>query len=325
MSAASLRLLFGFCFLTILVGCSSDPFEVPYDKVDTKVEIRRFDQAFFACDRKNPDSCLFALKQEFSPFFEQGDRRFWRLQRNDSLLNSLSRKSKTMEVQFEEALQSCKEVLFHHKHYFSKTANYTIYTYISPLDFEFPLFLADSLIFVALDQYLSANSSFYSSQPSYLTFRKETQYISLDLAEELAKMHNLWNRDSRNLLSDMIYQGKLIYMARALEPYRPENDYLRYSKQDWDFCISNESQIWAYLIEQNLLFSSDEDIKRRIILPAPFSKFYLAIDADSPGEIGRWVGYRIICSLMENTDLSLQEMMQLKDARWILKNARYKP
>ena len=325
MSAASFRLLLGICFLFLLQACKNDPFEVSLDSVDSKVEVKRFDQAFFDCDRKNPDTCIFTLKSEFSPFFQQGDRRFWRLQRNDSLLNSLSRKAKTIEDQFEDALELAVDVLKRYKYYYPKAPNHTVYTYLSPLDFEFPLFIADSLVFIALDQYLSSTSTFYASRPSYQSFRKDSKFISLDLAEELARMHNLRNQDTRDLLSDMIYEGKLVYMSRALEPYRAENDYLRYSKEDWEFCMANEADIWSYLIEQNLLFSSDEDVKRRLILPAPFSKFYLPIDAESPGEIGRWVGYRIICSLMENEDMSLQEMMQLKDARWILKNARYKP
>ena len=325
MSAAFPRLLVGFCFLILLHACKNDPFEVSLDGVDSNVEVKRFDLAFFDCDREKPDTCIFSLKSEFSPFFQQGDRRFWRLQRNDSLLNSLSRKARTMEDQFERALESSVQVLKRYKYYYPESANHRVYTYISPLDFEFPLFIADSLVFIALDQYLTSSSSFYASKPAYLSFRKESYFISLDLAEELARMHNLRNRESNDLLSEMIYEGKLIYMSRALEPYRPENDYLRYSKEDWEFCVANESDIWSYLVEQQLLFSSDEDIKRRLILPAPFSKFYLPIDAESPGEVGRWVGYRIVCSLMENTNLSLQEMMQLKDARWILKNARYKP
>ena len=58
---------------------------------------------------------------------------------------------------------------------------------------------------------------------------------------------------------------------------------------------------------------------RRFILPAPYSKFYLEIDNESPGRIGVWVGWQIVRAYMKrfpNTiitdlfDLSPQKLFQ---------------
>jgi uncharacterized protein YjaZ len=57
---------------------------------------------------------------------------------------------------------------------------------------------------------------------------------------------------------------------------------------------------------------------------APFSKFYLEIDNESPGRIGRWIGWQIVRSYMENNKIALQEMLK-KDEKEIFENSKYKP
>ena len=44
------------------------------------------------------------------------------------------------------------------------------------------------------------------------------------------------------------------------------------------WCIRNEANIWAYFVENKLLFSSDRQNKMRFIEDAPFSKFYTSFD-----------------------------------------------
>ena len=73
-----------------------------------------------------------------------------------------------------------------------------------------------------------------------------------------------------------------------------------------------------------MLYSNDPSLSERFIADAPFSKFYLEVDQDSPGRIGIWFGWQIINAFMENNDLSLQEMILL-DNEEIFKNSKYKP
>ena len=55
------------------------------------------------------------------------------------------------------------------------------------------------------------------------------------------------------------------------------------------------------LIEEDFCYISDE---------APFSKFYLANDQDSPGGIGGWVGLQMVKNFMEIENVGLVEMLQ---------------
>ena len=47
-------------------------------------------------------------------------------------------------------------------------------------------------------------------------------------------------------------------------------------------------------------------------MPAPFSKFYLEIDNDSPGRIGQWIGWQIVKSYKDEfPDSKLQEILSM--------------
>jgi uncharacterized protein YjaZ len=77
-------------------------------------------------------------------------------------------------------------------------------------------------------------------------------------------------------------------------------------------------------VDEKLLYDSDPKLPGRFINPAPFSKFYLEIDNESPGQIGMWIGWQIVRSYMKNNDVSLQQLLQT-DAKEIFDNSKYKP
>jgi uncharacterized protein YjaZ len=57
---------------------------------------------------------------------------------------------------------------------------------------------------------------------------------------------------------------------------------------------------------------------------APFSKFYLEIDNDSPGMVGRFIGWQIVRAYMKANKSSLQELVAL-DAETLFNKSKYKP
>ena len=95
-------------------------------------------------------------------------------------------------------------------------------------------------------------------------------------------------------------------------------------KMNW--CVENEANIWAYFVENKLLFSSQHSTKQRFIEDAPFSKFYTNFDADSPGRVGQWLGFNLVSSYMEDhPEMSLNELITEQNAQKILRKSHYKP
>jgi uncharacterized protein YjaZ len=74
-----------------------------------------------------------------------------------------------------------------------------------------------------------------------------------------------------------------------------------------------------------LLFDANPKNEQRFIHPAPFSKFYLEIDNQTPGRVGQWLGWQIVRSYMESNDEVTLEQLMAMDAKTIFDNSKYKP
>ena len=97
-----------------------------------------------------------------------------------------------------------------------------------------------------------------------------------------------------------------------------------YLEPKLDWAVANEEDIWKYFIERKLLFSTDTKLNKRFLDNAPFSKFYLENDNQSPGRIGIWLGWQIVRSYMQNNDVSLQQLLKINDLD-LYKKSKYKP
>ena len=82
--------------------------------------------------------------------------------------------------------------------------------------------------------------------------------------------------------------------------------------------------MWRYFLDSKLLYDNDSKLPGRFLEPAPFSKFYLEIDNESPGRVGQWIGWQIVRSYMDHNDATLQKML-MTDAREIFEQSHYKP
>ena len=99
---------------------------------------------------------------------------------------------------------------------------------------------------------------------------------------------------------------------------------MHYTEEQLKWAQENEAYIWMYIIEKELLYSTDPELNNRFINPAPFSKFYLEIDNESPGRIGQFIGWQIVRAYMQNNPVPLHEML-LKDAKSLFEESKFKP
>jgi hypothetical protein len=83
--------------------------------------------------------------------------------------------------------------------------------------------------------------------------------------------------------------------------------------------------MWAYFVKNKMFYSSDVQLVKRFLDPAPFSKFFLPIDKESPGQVGEWIGYKIVQSYVRNNQVSLAELCKPEQSNIFLKKSKYKP
>ena len=64
---------------------------------------------------------------------------------------------------------------------------------------------------------------------------------------------------------------------------------------------------------------------QRFIEPAPFSKFYLQLDNETPGRIGSWLGWQIVNSYMiQFPEKPLDELLKISPQK-LFNLSKYKP
>jgi len=184
--------------------------------------------------------------------------------------------------------------------------------------------VTDSLLSISADKYLGADYALYMEH----FYDYERQMMSPDriVPDYLLGflMANFPFEGKEDVLLDrMLYEGKLRYILSRIHPERNEWEYVGYTKEEYAWCQKHQSRIWKTILEHKHLYTSNYFITSQYLNPAPYTAF---LPAESPGRVGLWVGYQIIVSLMKHhPEISLLELMQMRDVQELLKLSRYKP
>lgn len=308
----------------VVLSCKKEKDEVE-EKVAAipvgKIEIERFDKLFYESSPEN----LPQVKQQFPYFFPEGnDDKVWIDKINDPLLQELHTE---VEKQFPntKALEEDLYSLFQHmKFYFPDFTTPKVVTLISEMDYDSRTIYTDSLLLVSLDLYLGKDHRFYVDFPKYQRQNFEPSQMMPDVVSAFSETRIAPPRD-RTLLSLMIYFGKELYLKDLLLPDASDAEKIGYTPEQIKWAEANEVEMWRYFVDEKILYSTDPKLPARFIHPAPFSKFYLEIDNESPGRAGVWLGWQIVRSYMENNKgVPLEQLLQA-DAREIFDNSKYKP
>ncbi|WP_194766837.1 gliding motility lipoprotein GldB [Tamlana sp. I1] len=316
-----MRLLILLVFMTNMSCKTEDKLANDIAKINTDVKIERFDRLFAEVQ---PDS-LPKLKKAYPFLFSSNyPDDFWLHKKTDSiqieLFNEVDKTFSTFDaIEFEI------ESLFNHlKYYFPQFKAPRVITVTNDVDYRNKVIVTDTIAIIALDSYLGNTHKFYGSIPAYIREGLKKEQIVVDLAEAYSEKY-IFQSKRKTLLDEMIYFGKQLYFKDAVIPFKTEAERIGYSEDQLNWAQANESYIWRYFVERELLYSTDSKIPGRFINPAPFSKFYLEeIDADSPGRLGQYIGWQIIRSYMEHNDVSLAEMLT-KSSEDIFNNSKFKP
>jgi len=199
-----------------------------------------------------------------------------------------------------------------------------IYTYLSFLDYENKVIYLDTVMAIAIDMYLGSDYKMYSSAriPKYLTLRLDSNFIVTDAMKAIAERSINFEISGKTLLDIMIYRGKLLFFLDEMLPNVADNVKIGYTMQQLEWCEKNEEKIWAFLIENNLLFNNDFYKIRPLITEAPSTKGFV----NSAPRMVDWVGWQIIKQYNSNNKkISLSQLLDEKDSQKILKLSKYKP
>lgn len=317
------------CIAFLLVftwSCKKDTHEFHVDTPENLPEVEvnwvRMDQLFY----ETAVSSFPELRKEYAIFFPEA---FPDTLYTNKMVHPLYRELYT-EVQaafgdLSEVKPQVEKLLSMIAFHFPNTSiPQHVATLISEMDYENKVIYTPEWLVISLDLYLGADHRYYENEfPEYFKKTFSPDQLLPDVVTAFAE-NAVPSPKDRTLLSQMIYFGKEMYLKDLLLPGVKDHTKIAYSPEQIQWCHENESQMWQFFIEQQLLYDSDSKNLGRFISPAPFSKFYLDIDRESPGRVGVWLGWQIVRAFMKNNNISVEDMLQT-DAKTLFEKSKYKP
>lgn len=341
-----LPFLTSLLLLSLLIqACQTDGDEAIPDVSDISVDFRihRFEKALFGLDTLEMEASLARLKAEYPAFSQvyfdnilgSTDPRIAPMGEAAYLSGFLGHPSvrklydttlvvyPSMEP-YEEDFRSAFR-FFHY--YFPDEPVPDVTTFIS--EFSIAAFIYENnRLGVGLDMFLGNDFPYRSIDPTnprfsdYLTRTFTPEHLVSKTLQPL--VDDLTTPPaSEKLLDLMIRNGKQLYLLDHLLPYAPDSILLEVSAAQADWLADNERNIWSYLLQEDLLYSSKWQDIRKYVEYSPSSP---GMPAEAPGRTANYTGWRIISAYMlRHPETGMKEMLAMPDAQAILDAARYRP
>ena len=335
----SLKGLIFFVVLIIITSCGKNQYKVDISRIQYDVDLKRLETDLFELDPALPSVRLDELHnkygeilQLFSYVIDAGDIHVtgWQNKLRAFLTdkNNFEIYSKTSEVFSDITLleSDLRKAWRHFKYYFPDDQPPEIFTFISA--FRNSIIIGESVLGIGLDRYLGERSNYYPmiGLYGYQVRKMIPEKIVSDCMYAWALA--TWPADEnidreRNLIESMIYEGKLLYFTKCMLPNESDSLLFGFTGIQMEFCESNEDLMWEYLLENDMLFSTDPMTIKKLTGEAPFTGYF---SNESPGRAAVWLGFKIAESYMiRNREVTLNELMEMDDYQLILEGARYSP
>jgi hypothetical protein len=325
--------------IAVAASCKKNHYKINTSSINVKIEVKRLEKDLFDLNPNEIPAIVPMLRQKYKGFLQlfsyvinTGDInessfgdflvRFCTDKQNNDVF-SLTMKLYPDVSKIEEQLQ---EAFRHYLYYLPGRKLPAVFTCIT--GFNNSIITGDSVLGIGLDRYLGADCKYYPKLEiyKYIADRMTPENIVPDCMFGWASSE--WDFSSLkypsdNVLSEVIHNGKLKYFEKCMLPEESDELIFGFTPDQMKFCRNNESQMWQYLIENDLLFKSDQFTIRKLTGEAPFTSYFTK---ESPGRAANWLGFRIVESfMMKNSGISLEELMKKTDVQIILEKAKYSP
>lgn len=323
-------LIFVFTFL----ACTPNAPKVDISNISLDIKILRFEKDLFEL-KQNQDFKLFKKKFEhILPIYsnkviglgnpeDSGYLQYLNKFLFDSTMTLVANRVNEKYPNLNQIEGELTDAFKYMKYYFPNKKTPSIYTQIS--GFNQSIVVSPDLIGISLDKYLGKDCEFYSylGTPLYARENMTSERIGQDVILAYALTEFPFHPIKDDLISNMIYQGKIRYLVQSLMPKKSEADIMKYTPDQLAWCKENEELIWGFIIEQKHLFSTEYRTIIKYINDGPFTS---GMPQESPSRTGIWLGWQIVNEYMKShKDLSLSDLMKENDYGLMLRESAYQP
>jgi hypothetical protein len=322
-----------------VISCRKNNYRVNVSSIKADIKIKRLEKDLFTVTPDEIPAVVPSLREKYKGFLQlfsyvinTGDVnetsfgdflvRFCTDKQNNDVYALAIQQYPGVE-EFEKELS---DAFRHYLYYFPEKKIPGVFTCIS--GFNTSIITGDSVLGIGLDRYLGADCEYYPRLEiyKYMAARMTRENIVPDCMYGWGASEwdfSVVKYSADNVLAEIIHNGKLRYFERCMLPEVSDEIIFGFTPEQMKFCKNNEGRMWQLLIENDLLFRSDQMTIRKLVGEAPFTTYFTN---ESPGKAAVWLGFRIIESYMTRTPgTKLEELMRDSDIQKILENAKYSP
>jgi hypothetical protein len=333
-------------FLTGLSACNSGSEtpaerlipELPEEKESLNpLKIARFEQDLFRCSDAGFVYDTLALRKKYRSFFELFTARIIRVGSieqplfkqnllgflNDPDIRSVYAECQKQYPELGAEEKALSEAFNRYHRIFPDSLVPNIVTMIS--GFNYTVATSDTVLAIGLDMYLGSKCRFYEllAMPQFKTQNMNRLNIVPDAIRGYLMATFPMIAPTDDLISSMIYHGKIAFLSQLLLPDVSEARILGYTDKQAEYNRTNELRIWSHFVDKQLFYSKDFNDQVNYINDGPFTPGFTK---ETPPRMGVWLGLQLVKKYMDqNRQISLPELMRNSNMHDIFKQSGYKP
>jgi len=181
----------------------------------------------------------------------------------------------------------------------------------------------DNAIGIALDCYLGSEHPITQKLspdlfPQYIKNNMDERYIQADAVKGFAAWKSRGYYVQKDLLSELIFYGKVMYLAEALAPDIPDSTMMSWSSEQWSWAIGAEKEIWKTMANEKVMYRSKPFEINKWFADGPFTAA-AGVPQESSPQLGVWIGWNIVRQYMQrNPEIPLSALLAETDLQKIL-------
>lgn len=294
------------------------------------LDFKRYEDVLFNLDTADFQRELMAIQKDYQPFLS-GDLndpmavQYLKDFAIDPFCLMLYQKVKEAFPDLDD-VKSMVSGVYRHFNYYYPQINLPdhVFTCVSGINSDIPpVMIFDDALVISLDWYLDGDEAYdMIGVPKYRSERTSPSFMSKDLGNQLYLNYVQKPHKQTNLLEEMVYTGKALFFAEAMCPNLPDEVLLGYNESQMNWVVTNEGDLWADIVGNQLLYSSEYEMFRVFFADGPFTNEY---SHEAPPRLGEFLGLQIVRSYMNDHDRSFQELMQNTDLQGVFQDSKYKP
>ena len=332
-----------FLISMLLIACGHKK-KIDVSNIPVDVKIERFDKEFDLMRTKPMAQQAAYLQKKYGTFYRDylglllqdqninvNDTNYFRLLRQvfaTSAYNDLKHDVDSVYKDIDKPQEELTDAFRHIRYYYPQKHLPKIYAFFS--GFEAQTTIGDGYFGIGLDLFLGGDSRFYPALtkafPHYLSRNFNAENITPRIVESMAREEMFPESDSsKTLLSKMVYNGKIMYYMDQIMPDLADSTKIGYTGAQLKWCEGFQSKIWAYFLDENLLYETDYLKIQKYLTEAPFTPG-LGEKNESAPKLAVWTGWQIVKQYMDkHPNVTLPELMADMDAQKILNESKYRP